>query len=71
MTKPTDKTSAEDIADTDLDQVQGGGALPTEEVTLGYTEVEWTYLKGDTRAPDPKVGFQDGDDMILRKRPGR
>ena len=27
----------------DLDQVQGGDGAPTEEVTLGYTEVEWTY----------------------------
>ena len=70
------KTTAETIADADLDIVQGGGIdaylklgdlngesktaysfemvgkrdigtgakpLPAEEVTLGYTEVEWTY----------------------------
>ena len=28
-----------------------GDPLPTEEVTLGYTEVEWTYI-----TVDPKTG---------------
>ena len=35
--------------------------LPTEEVTLGYTEVEWTHLQ-------PLRGFGA---FSVRKRPGR
>lgn len=32
-----------------------GGPLPTEEITLGYTEVEWTYI-----TIDPKTGASSG-----------
>lgn len=32
-----------------------GDPLPTEEVTLGYTEVEWTYITIDPKTGD-KVG---------------
>ncbi len=33
-----------------------GDPLPTEEVTLGYTEVEWTYI-----TLDPKTGDKKGN----------
>jgi type VI secretion system secreted protein Hcp len=33
-----------------------GDPLPTEEVTLGYTEVEWTYI-----TVDPKTGDKKGN----------
>ncbi len=32
-----------------------GDPLPTEEVTLGYTEIEWTYV-----VVDPKTGDKQG-----------
>ena len=32
-----------------------GDPLPTEEITLGYTEVEWTYI-----VIDPKTGDKQG-----------
>lgn len=35
--------------------VASGDPLPTEEVTLGYTEVEWTYV-----TVDPKTGTPQG-----------
>ncbi len=31
-----------------------GDPLPTEEVTLGYTEVEWTYIVIDPKTGEPK-----------------
>lgn len=31
-----------------------GDPLPSEEVTLGYTEVEWTYVTLDPATGDPK-----------------
>ena len=31
-----------------------GDPLPTEEITLGYTEVEWTYVTLDPETYDPK-----------------
>ena len=71
MTSKTDKTAPEAVSDSDLDQVQGGGVVPTEEVTLNYTETEWTYAKADTKVPSQGVEYQDGNDLILRKRPGR
>lgn len=71
MTNKTDKSEPEAVSDSDLDQAQGGGALPTEEVTLNYTEIEWTYAKADTRIPSQSIEYQDGNDLILRKRPGR
>ncbi|MGD9713147.1 MAG: Hcp family type VI secretion system effector [Thermomicrobiales bacterium] len=33
----------------------GGDPMPTEEITLGYTEVEWTYVQ-----IDPKTGDKQG-----------
>jgi len=33
-----------------------GDPLPTEEITLGYTEVEWTYI-----TIDPKTGDKKGN----------
>jgi type VI secretion system secreted protein Hcp len=31
-----------------------GDPLPTEEITLGYTEVEWTYITLDPKTGDKK-----------------
>jgi len=31
-----------------------GDPLPSEEVTLGYSEVEWTYITLDPKTGDPK-----------------
>lgn len=31
----------------------GGNPLPTEEVTMGFTEVEWTYVILDPKTGDP------------------
>jgi type VI protein secretion system component Hcp len=31
---------------------QAGEPLPVEELTLGYTEVEWTYARGEERKPE-------------------
>lgn len=46
----TDKTRAEEIKDDVLDDVTGGGPVPTEQISMGYTEVEWTYAKGGSTA---------------------
>lgn len=31
-----------------------GDPLPSEEITLGYTEIEWTYTTIDPKTGDPK-----------------
>lgn len=31
-----------------------GSPLPTEEVTMGYTKAEWTYVTVDPKTGDPK-----------------
>lgn len=36
----------------------GGTAPPTEEVTLGYTEVEWTYIRYEGGKPVKTVSTQ-------------
>ena len=35
-----------------------GDPLPTEEITLGYTEVEWTYITIDPKTGDKKGTVQ-------------
>ena len=42
-----------------------GDPLPTEEVTLGYTEVEWTYI-----TVDPKTGDKKGN-VPAKYNPGK
>lgn len=42
-----------------------GDPLPTEEVTLGYTEVEWTYI-----TIDPKTGDKVGN-VPAKYNPGK
>jgi len=42
-----------------------GDPLPTEEVTLGYTEVEWTYI-----TLDPKTGDKKGN-VPAKYNPGK
>ena len=42
-----------------------GDPLPTEEVTLGYTEVEWTYI-----TYDPKTGQKTGE-VVGKYSPGK
>lgn len=41
-----------------------GDPLPTEEITLGYTEVEWTYI-----ATDPRTGEQT--EIVGKYAPGK
>ncbi|MCI0364864.1 MAG: type VI secretion system tube protein Hcp, partial [Phycisphaerales bacterium] len=31
-----------------------GSPLPTEEVTLGFSEIEWTYVLIDPKTGEPK-----------------
>ncbi len=42
-----------------------GDPLPSEEVTLGYTEVEWTYI-----TIDPKTGDKKGN-VPAKYNPGK
>jgi type VI secretion system secreted protein Hcp len=42
-----------------------GDPLPSEEVTLGYTEVEWTYI-----TLDPKTGDKKGN-VPAKYNPGK
>ena len=42
-----------------------GDPLPSEEVTLGYTEVEWTYI-----VVDPKTGEKKGN-VPAKYNPGK
>ncbi|MEL6477701.1 MAG: hypothetical protein AAFR17_10275 [Pseudomonadota bacterium] len=41
-----DKTPTE-LTDEAMDSAAGGKAVPAEQVTLNYTEVEWTYAKAE------------------------
>jgi len=41
-----------------------GDPLPTEEITLGYTEVEWTYI-----STDPRTGEQT--EIVGKYAPGK
>lgn len=56
----TDKKNAEEIADADLDQAEGGYTVQLENATVAGIRSEATTNT-----------YQDGDDLILRKRPGR
>ncbi|TWT57805.1 hypothetical protein KOR42_11720 [Thalassoglobus neptunius] len=42
-----------------------GDPLPSEEITLGYTEVEWTYI-----TVDPKTGDKKGN-VPAKYNPGK
>ena len=49
-----------DIADDDLEQAQGGATIELVDATVASIRTE-----------AGAVEFQDGDDLFLRKRPGR
>ena len=44
--------------------------LPTEEVTLGYTEVEWTYLRTTSNGAATRPSPVSAADVISKLRSG-
>ena len=61
-----------EIQDEDLNEVQGGlrtfGTAGIRASTSGLRPIANTL---DATFTGDKVSFQDGDDLFLRKRPGR
>lgn len=64
-----DKIKPAEIQDEALNEVQGGQRVMQ---TSGICAMENTALRPRvTDLSKTTVEFQDGDDMVLRKRPGR
>lgn len=56
----TDRKNAKVVADADLDEVQGGYSVPLENATIA-----------SIRSEQQVIEYQDGDDLVLRNRPGK
>lgn len=56
----TDEKNAEEIKDTELDAAQGGYTVELVNATVA-----------GIRSEHQVVEYQDGDDLVLRKRPGK
>lgn len=68
------KPETEDLTDEDLDQTEGGFSGIT--LKKGYVVTadlqKFTQTQVDLKPANPTISdFQDGDDLFVRKRPGR